>query len=354
MASITGYGSKHSHEFTLNVWENSWNQAYNSSNVGFSFTLYKSSYSWSGWNSITYVVTINDVQYTGTIPSYSAGSTLTITSNSLDVYHNADGTKVLYFSFAVYDNSGQSYTCGNASASGYMYLTNIPRYPSVAQSLRSKTDTSITMNWSSDKIIDGVWYSSNGGTTWTYVNNPGTTNGTYTISGLAPNTSYSIKTRLRARDSSLSSDSSASSISTYDISRITSMDPVVHGEPIKMVISSPANTTPLILQMTVNNTQIFSKNVTKGSTQVTLTDSELDLLYTLYGMDSTVSATFELLSNGYIDTQTKTVTLKGNQKTFKEKKGSNWKRGKGYEKVSGAWKRAVVWENVSGTWKRGG
>lgn len=352
MASITGYGSKHSHEFTLNVWENSWSQSGNYSNCGFSFTLYKSSYSWSGWNSISYIVTINGVQYTGTIPSYSAGSTLTITSGNLDVAHEYDGSKVLYFSFSVTDNSGQSYTCGNASASGYMYLTSIPRYPASWQSLRSKTDTTIVMNWSSDKTIDAVYYSINGGSTWNYVNNPNNTNGVYTISGLVPNTSYTIKTRLKSRDSQLTGDSGDLVISTYDISRITELNNLLHGEPIPITISSPANTTPLILQMTVNNTQIFSKNVTQGSILVNMTDEELNLLYSLYGNNSSLQATFTLLSNGYSDSKTVTVTYKGNQKTIYTKENS-WNRGKAYVNVSGENKRGTTWTKVNGSWKRG-
>lgn len=353
MASITGYGSKHSHEFTLNVWENSWSQSGNYSNVGFSFTLYKSSYSWSGWNSISYIVTINGVQYTGTIPSYSAGSTLTIATNSLDVYHDNDGSKILYFSFSVTDNSGQSYTCGNASASGYMYLTSIPRYPASWQSLRSKTDTSITMNWSSDKTIDAVYYSINNGTTWVYVNNPNNTNGVYTISGLIPNTSYTIKTRLKSRDSQLSADSSALTIATYDISKITTLNNFNHGDQIPITISSPANTTPLILQMAIDNTQIFSKNVTKGNINVEMTDSELDLLYSLYGMNNSLTATFTLLSNGYTDTKTCTVYFKGNQKSIYGNVGGTNKRCKAFTWVSGEKKRGAFWTKEDGTWKRG-
>ena len=41
--------------------------------------------------------------------------------------HNNDGSKSIGFSFSVTDNSGQSYTCGNASASGSMALSTIAR-----------------------------------------------------------------------------------------------------------------------------------------------------------------------------------------------------------------------------------
>lgn len=352
MASITGYGSKHSHEFVLTVTETGTSQSGNYSTVDFTFTIYKASYSWSGWNSISYIVTINGQQYTGTIPSYSAGSTKTITSGSLTVPHDANGSKVLYFSFSVTDNSGQSYTCGNASASGSMYLTNIARNPSILLSEYDTKDTYYKIYWSSDMVIDALWISYNNGTTWNYVYNPNATSGVFNCTPAIPNTTYSNKVRVRGKDSQLTSDSGVLTITTKDISRIASMEAVVHGEPIKFVVTSPADNNPITLEMIVDNTEIFTRTVSKGNNSITLTDNELDLLYSLYGNSSTLTATFNLTSNDYVDTRSETVTFKGNQKTMKIKKGS-WKRGKANIKVSGYWKKAVIWERVSGTWKRG-
>lgn len=352
MASITGYGSKHSHEFVLTVTETGTSQSGNYSTVDFTFTIYKASYSWSGWNSISYIVTINGQQYTGTIPSYSAGSTKTITSGSLTVPHDANGSKLLYFSFSVTDNSGQSYTCGNASASGSMYLTNIARNPSILLSEYDTKDTYYKIYWSSDMVIDALWISYNNGTTWNYVYNPNATSGVFNCTPAIPNTTYSNKVRVRGKDSQLTSDSGVLTITTKDISRIASMEAVVHGEPIKFVVTSPADNNPITLEMIVDNTEIFTRTVSKGDNSITLTDNELDLLYSLYGNSSTLTATFNLTSNDYVDTRSETVTFKGNQKTMKIKKGS-WKRGKANIKVSGYWKKAVIWEKVSGTWKRG-
>lgn len=351
MASITGYGSKHSHEFVLTVTETGTSQSGNYSTVDFTFTIYKASYSWSGWNSISYIVTINGQQYTGTIPSYSAGATKTITSGSLTVPHDANGIKLLYFSFSVTDNSGQSYTCGNASASGSMYLTNIARNPSILLSEYETKDTYYKIYWSSDMVIDALWVSYNNGTTWNYIYNPNASSGVFQCSSI-PNTTYNNKVRVRGKNSQLTSDSGILTIKTKDISRIASMEAVVHGEPIKFVVSSPADNNPITLEMIADNTEIFTRTVTKGNNSVSLSDNELDLLYSLYGNSDTLTATFNLTSNEYVDTRSETVTLKGNQKTAHIRKGT-WKRGKANLKVSGNWKKAVVWEKVSGTWERG-
>lgn len=354
MASIVGYGSKHSHEFTLTVNEDSISQSGNYSTVSFTFTIYKSSYSWSGWNSISYIVTINGLQYIGTIPQYSAGSTMTITSGTLTVPHDNNGGKLMYFSFSVADNSGQSYTCGNASASGSMYLTNIPRQPDVPTLSEYETgDTYYKIYWSTNMVIDALWVSFNDGTTWQYIYNPNSSSGVVNFTPSIPNTRYGNKFRIRGKDSQLTTDSGLLYVTTKDISRINSMDPIIHGEPIKLVVTSPANNSPITLQMLVDDTSILTRTVVKGNNTITLTDEELDTLYSFYGNNNTINATFNLTSNSYVDTRTETITLKGNQKTGNVNINNNWKRGKVWTNVNGTWKRGVVWTKVSGSWKRG-
>lgn len=354
MASIVGYGSKHSHEFTLTVNEDSISQSGNYSTVSFSFTLYKSSYSWSGWNSISYIVTINGQQYTGTIPSYSAGSTKTITSGTLTVPHDSNGSKTLYFSFSVTDSSGQSYTCGNASASGSMALTSIARQPSKPTlTVTNVSDTSFTVFWSTNMIIDAVWYSADGGTVWGYVNNPNKSSGSLRFTPAVPNTTYRERIRVRGKDSQLTTDSDDITVTTLDHVRISSIDETIHGEPIKLNVTCPADTTPITLTINVSGTDICTRNISKGNVAINLTDSELDTLYSFYGNNNSVTATFTVTSNGYSDTATANITLKGNQKTSYSNINSSWKRGKVYVNVNGTWKRGVVWTKISGSWKRG-
>lgn len=242
MATITGYGSKHSHEFKLAVNEISTNIANNTSEISFDFTLYKASYSWSQWNSITYTVTINGTSYTGNIPSYSAGSTLTIRTGKQTIWHNNDGTKSISYSFSVNDNSGQSYTCGNASASGTLELTKIPRYTTVTNSQRAKTVNSISINWKTTDARDWTQYSLNGGA-WTDAHDTVASDnksGYYTISNLTPNTTYTVKTRCKRTDSQLYSESNILTITTYDIARISSLNNFEHGSNVSVAVTNPA------------------------------------------------------------------------------------------------------------------
>lgn len=126
--SITANGSKNHHKFTLTITENSTNQTNNTSSITYTFTIapVTSGYNWSqqGTN-ISYTITINGTNYTGTIPSYNGTSTVTLKTGTVNIAHNTDGTKTLSYSFNVTDRDGLSYTCGAASKSGTLALTAI-------------------------------------------------------------------------------------------------------------------------------------------------------------------------------------------------------------------------------------
>lgn len=140
---------------------------------------------------------------------FGAG-TYQMASGKLTIYHNSDGSKTFSISMACWLYGGH-----DLSGSGSFELPTIPRYATVNQSLKSKTSTSITMNWSSDSTIDYIWYSKNNGTNWTAVGSVSAKNGSYTIPSLSSSTTYQIKTRVRRQDSQLTTDSTALSVSTY-------------------------------------------------------------------------------------------------------------------------------------------
>jgi hypothetical protein len=142
MASISANGAKGNHKFTLTVTEKSTSTENNTSLVEFSFKLspVNTSWNWELWgSSISYKVTINGTDYTGTIPDYDGYSTVTLKTGSQTVSHNADGTKTIAYSFSVTDGAGQRYTPGNASASGSLTLTTIPRATTPTLSATSVT-----------------------------------------------------------------------------------------------------------------------------------------------------------------------------------------------------------------------
>lgn len=128
------------------------------------------------------------------------------------IKHNNDGTaKGVGISAHHYSGVG----LGNASISSTYDCDTIDRKATSNQSLNSKTETTIKMNWSSDSTIDYIWYSKDNGSNWTGVDVTDGKSGTYTITGLSANTSYNIKTRVRRKDSQLTTDSSALAVKTF-------------------------------------------------------------------------------------------------------------------------------------------
>lgn len=142
MASISADGAKGHHKFTLNVTQSATNVANNTSTLSFEFKLspIRTSWNWAEWGQdISYTITINGTNYTGYIPDYDGYSVVTLKSGTQSVTHNADGTKSISFSFSVSDGANQRYTSGNASASGSMTLTTIPRATTPTFSAKSVT-----------------------------------------------------------------------------------------------------------------------------------------------------------------------------------------------------------------------
>lgn len=136
MASISANGAYGHHKFTLTVTEKSTSIEKNTSVVSFSFNLspIQNSWDWYNWaTKISFTVTINGKDYTGSIPSYDGYSNVTLKSDSLTIEHDDDGSKTISYSFSVNDNAngknqnGQYYTPGDASASGKLVLTKIAR-----------------------------------------------------------------------------------------------------------------------------------------------------------------------------------------------------------------------------------
>lgn len=249
MASISANGSKGHHKFTLNVTGGSTSVKDNTSTVSFSFILSSlgGGWNWEQWGAnITYVVTINGNNYTGSIANYDGNSDVTLKSGSLTVAHNSDGNKTISFSFSVTDTSGQSYTCGNASASGSMALATIPRYLSITSlNITNITETSAVVNWSVNSPRDSTYYSFDNGVTWIGSSTDGETlasdlkSGTFNILNLTANKTYSIKVKIKRTDSQLWTESEAKSFTTYNYPHCVNSPDFIIGDALTLELYNP-------------------------------------------------------------------------------------------------------------------
>lgn len=298
MASITGNGSKGHHKFILTVTETATSTANNTSTVSYKFQIapIQTSWNWSQWGAyIKYSFKVNGVEYTGSIDAYDGYSTVTLKSGTQTVTHNADGSKSISYSFSVTDTSGVTYTSGNASASGTLALTKIPRYATVNQSLKSKTETAITMNWSADATCDYVWYSLDLGKTWKAVGSVNAKSGSYTISSLSANTSYNIITRCRRKDSQLASNSAGVIIATYNYPYCTKAPDFTIGNAVKIEFYNPLSRN-ITWQIDGADGSLIARNTTTGTS------------YTGISGDGSVANLYASIPNAKSGTYTVKVT----------------------------------------------
>lgn len=187
-------------------------------------------------------VVINGVTvYSQARVSYSTGNfpaSKGTKSGTTTISHTNDGSKQIKveLSTAVYNSTVS--TVGSTWT-----LDPVPRYGTSVQSVNSKTETSIKMNWSSNSTVDYIWWSKDNGSNWTGINVTDGKSGTYTITGLTANTTYKIKTRIRRKDSQLTTDSSALSVTTYNYPHCTESPNFVLGDKVKLKFYNPLKRT---------------------------------------------------------------------------------------------------------------
>ena len=194
----------------------------NKSNVNYTLTATKSAGSgyWDYNEENPVVVSINGSTVVNTNISYdfrnSTPKTITLASGTVTgIAHNSDGTKTIAVSGSFTDNGNY---LGSATASGNLTLTTIPRQTTITSFTVSKrNETSFTFNWGTADTIDYVWYSTNNGSSWTGYDVTDGTSGSFNVTGLSPNTTYTCKLRVRRKDSQMTTDSSSVSQTTYKV-----------------------------------------------------------------------------------------------------------------------------------------
>lgn len=215
--------------------------------------------------------------YTGTV----------VASGTAPITHTASGSK----NFSASVEAGIYYYAVNCSGSGSWELAPILQYPTVSQSEKSVTETTIKMNWSSDSNIDYIWHSTDNGESWDggyTVTNP--KRGVYTIRELSANTDYKVKTRVRSKDTQLITESAALTVRTYDYPHCIEAPEFVIGEPVSLGFYNPlgreftfniiANGVQLTHNWTVSGTSYYG--LAAESTQNELYESMPDREYASY------------------------------------------------------------------------
>lgn len=258
--NTSAYGSGDYHRYLTFSWSVK-SQSVASNKTTISWTLKGAGGSTNSWvQSGNFKVVINgEVVYSSATRINLYNGTV-VASGTYTMSHNTQGNK----SFSASAEAGIYTVAVNCSGSGSWALPQIPRYATSNQSLSSKTENSITMNWSSDSTIDYIWYSINNGSSWTGVNVTDGKSGSYTISGLTANTTYQIKTRVRRKDSQLTTDSSALSVATYNYPYASSMPNFTIGDKLTLGIYNPLGRSVTVNILGADDSQI-SNDTTTGT-----------------------------------------------------------------------------------------
>lgn len=255
-----------------------------------------SSSTWSGSGGGKSYITINGTEYTiSTSVNYDfreIGHVNSFGSKTVTgIQHNANGTKSIVLGGRFTTSS--SYITGG-SVSKTVALETIPQYATITQTLASKTETSININWSTDETVDQLWYSSDDGTTWSSVVSVNATSGTYAITGLTANTTYNIKTRVRNKSSQLTSDSTALSVATYQYPYCSTMPDFTLGDTVTLGFYNPLGRSITFKVIGATNTELTPSWSTSGTSYTGLNEMATTVAQLYQQIPSATSGTYKV------------------------------------------------------------
>ena len=218
------------------------------------------------------------------------------TSGTITVAHGSDGKKSISvgFSTRVYYSSAQEY-------GGSMTLANIDcAAPTVSLTTSSITASGVTIKATASTTCDRFDYSTNGGSSWTNFSTTSGTTASKTITGLTPNTTYSIKVRARKKTNQVYGTSAAASVKTLGGSVISSVSTfTADNATAKITMSVTVYNTSYKHTLVIKNGSttvltISSLSLTNGSNTITLTASQRSTVLAAMSGVKSFSGTFTL------------------------------------------------------------
>lgn len=209
----------------------------------------------------TATCTINGTTYDWVGGIGGSGDKVLISKTQV-VPHNDDGSKTILVSAAItLEITWSGIWVGSIQGSDAITLTKIPRTALVTQTLADRTETSLTINWSTNEVIDRLWYSSDNGSTWTQETITEGQVGSYVIENLNVGTEYNIKTKVRRKSNQLVSESSTMVVSTHRYPYAELMPDFTIGNSLIVVVSNPLNHTITVELLDANNNSVKSYQI---------------------------------------------------------------------------------------------
>ncbi len=191
-------------------------------------------------------------------------------THTVRVYHTSAGKAEDIPLSASWRFSGtySGVSIGTITASTSVDLNAIDRTaPTVTLATSSITASGVTVKATASTTCDRFDYSLDGGSTWTNFSTTSGTTASKAITGLTPNTTYSIKVRARKKSNQVYGSSAASSVKTLGGSVISSVS----------AFTADAATAKITMSVTVYNTSYTHTLVIKNGSTTVLTITGLSL-----------------------------------------------------------------------------
>ena len=193
-------------------------------------------------------------------------------------------------------------------------------YAIPTQSLKSKTETSITMNWSIDSTANYIWYTTNGNAsspTWVAVGSVNATSGSYTISGLTANNTYNIRTKIRRASTNTTYENGTSTLSvkTHQYPYVDTVQTanLTVGSSQKVTLYNPLsrNVTVYMKQNNTSGTTLYSG--TTSGTSLTFTPNATTLYNSIPNSTSGSAVYYCTYSSQTVQTKSGTYAINNSQ-----------------------------------------
>ena len=179
------------------------------------------------------------------------------TSGTITVAHDSNGSKTITVGF-----STRVYIYGPLEYGGSMTLTTIDRNaPTVTFSTSNITANGFKISASSSATADIWQYSVNGGSTWTQFSTTAGTSASVTLTSLSPNTSYTVKVRVRRQYNQVYGTSGTTNVKTLGGAVVNSVS----------TVTADATTVTVTLNVTVYEASYTNTLAIKNGSTTILT-----------------------------------------------------------------------------------
>ena len=257
--SISRTGDTPSYVSYSSLWSSTPDAATNTSTLSIQIVAQNSSSQFYVTGTVTTAITITPTNLaTGTTKSQtttlnmSPNSTQTIYTQTFTCNHDVNGECALRYSVGI---SGA--ITGTGAGNLTLDTIAVGAYPLLT--FASATETGATLNWSTDVPIDYFWYKVGTGN-WVANGSVSGKSGSFTLTGLSANTSYSVKIKVRRASNQVQTESAAATFNTYSYPYPITMPNFNIGSTLTVTLYNPLGRSVSVKLQDANGNQMGTQS----------------------------------------------------------------------------------------------